>query len=315
MKIKGKIVLKKLTLEEIQKKMDEDNPYHSLILDNTDINHSKILCGRCNNVFYVRYHTITRNKFKLCQKCAKEVKGTRLTNVDVIKKEVESYGFIPMFDAFSGVHDPLVIKDQDGYIGYIPIVSIRKNAQISKFAKYNPYALQNLRKYCELNNVNCFIPEQEYLGWEFPIKVMCKCGKIYETTITHFLHDHQYQCLDCSGSKSKNEKAVEVWLNSKNICFIEQYKFSDCKNIKELPFDFYLPDYNICIEVDGEGHDRPTRFNGMDLEKAKILFERTQYRDQIKTDYCFNNNITLIRVSYKDIQNENYKNILSSIIH
>ena len=39
-----------------------------------------------------------------------------------------------------------------------------------------------------------------------------------------------------------------------NINYIREKRFKDCKNIKPLPFDFYLPEKNICIEYDGEHH-------------------------------------------------------------
>jgi len=35
--------------------------------------------------------------------------------------------------------------------------------------------------------------------------------------------------------------------------------------------------------------------------KAEELFEKTKFRDDIKTNYCKENNIELLRISYKDI--------------
>jgi len=34
------------------------------------------------------------------------------------------------------------------------------------------------------------------------------------------------------------------------IKYINQKRFKKCKNKLPLPFDFYLPDLNICIEYD-----------------------------------------------------------------
>lgn len=33
--------------------------------------------------------------------------------------------------------------------------------------------------------------------------------------------------------------------------FIIQHKFKNCRDIRPLPFDFYLPKLNTCIEYDG----------------------------------------------------------------
>ena len=306
--------MKKLSIEEMQKRLDANNVYHSIIL-NDDVHHTEIICGRCKKHFWTPFHTLLRNKFKICPECAKELKSTKLADINKIKEEIISYGFIPLFDSYAGCHALLPVQDKDGYKGTLSLVTMRKGSNISKFAKYNIFALDNIRKYCKDNNKNCIIPEQKYQGWDFPLKVVCACGKEFQTTITHLINDNQYQCLECSHSKSSNEKIVENWLYNHNIIFETQYKFTDCIYHKSLPFDFYLSNYNCCIEVDGEGHYQPTRFNGIDKQRAKELFNQTQIRDNIKTEYCNTHNIKLIRISYKDILNNKYKEILSSIIH
>lgn len=72
----------------------------------------------------------------------------------------------------------------------------------------------------------------------------------------------------------------------------------DSKNVEAklpLPFDFYLPELNICIEYDGEQHFKENRHFG-----GKEYLEKTKYHDQIKNEYCKNNNIKLIRIKYCD---------------
>ena len=306
--------MKKLTIEEMQRRVNQHNLYDSIIL-NDDVHHTKVLCGKCNKEYQTTFHTLLKSKFTVCSNCVKQLQNTRLANIEDIKKEIISYGFKPLFDEYKGCHSLFCVQDINGYKGTLSLVSMRRGANISYFAKYNIYALDNLRKYCIDNGINCVIPNQEYKGWDSLIKIICSCGKEYETTVSHFVHDNQHQCLDCSGSKSSNEKIIEEWFNLYNISFIPQYKFKDCVYHKALPFDFYLPKYNCCIEIDGEGHEKPTRFNGIDKDKAQLLFEQTKIRDNIKTNYCKTHNINLIRINYHDIQNKNYKNILSSIIH
>jgi len=110
--------------------------------------------------------------------------------------------------------------------------------------------------------------------------------------------------------QSNIEKIIESWLIQKNIKYIKQYKFEDCKYLRCLPFDFYLEEWGL-IEVDGVGHYEITRFNGIDEDRAKDIFEKTKIRDTIKTQYCKDNNIKLLRIPYWDIENKNYKKILS----
>jgi len=68
-----------------------------------------------------------------------------------------------------------------------------------------------------------------------------------------------------------------------------------------LPFDFYLPDYNTCIEFDGEQHFNKFRF---ELDESRLI--KTKKRDIIKNNFCEKNNINLLRIKF----NQNIESIL-----
>jgi len=115
-------------------------------------------------------------------------------------------------------------------------------------------------------------------------------------------HTRGRGCPNCK--KSKGEIAVEKILKNQNISYEKQKVFKDCKNILTLPFDFYLPKYNVCIEFDGIQHFEPVkRFGGINS------FEKCVKLDQIKNKYCEDNNIKLFRISYKDNINEKMNQI------
>lgn len=95
-----------------------------------------------------------------------------------------------------------------------------------------------------------------------------------------------------------------MFIQTHKINFIPQKRFKDCKHIFTLPFDFFLPLYNICIKYDGEQHFKETRYYG-----GKEKLQKTQINDKIKTEYCKSNNIPLLRISYK----ENINCVLKSI--
>ena len=89
-----------------------------------------------------------------------------------------------------------------------------------------------------------------------------------------------------------NSKIANI-LKELNINFYSEYRFKDCKDIRPLSFDFYLPDYNLCIEYDGEQHNKIIKYWG----DSDGLKDR-QKKDNIKNDFCKKNNIKLIRISY-----------------
>lgn len=104
---------------------------------------------------------------------------------------------------------------------------------------------------------------------------------------------HGKGCPKCHNSVG--EKQVASYLENNKLCFVRQHTFQECKNVRPLPFDFYVPDYNLCIEYDGIQHFEPRELFG-----GQRGFEETVMRDAIKTNYCLLNNIQLIRVRYDD---------------
>lgn len=111
------------------------------------------------------------------------------------------------------------------------------------------------------------------------------------------------KCPQCQ--ESKGERKIRQWLENHNISYIYQKKFTDCKDKKTLPFDFYIPEYNLCIEYDGEQHFKPIDFSGNGDEWSLRQFSIVQEHDKIKNQYCKNNNIHLLRIPYfKNVEEE-----------
>ena len=101
--------------------------------------------------------------------------------------------------------------------------------------------------------------------------------------------------------ESQGEKNIRIFLMNNDIEFEREKRFDDCKNINSLPFDFYLPQYNLCIEHDGRQHFVPSDFGSTMTEEKKLKnFKLSQHRDQIKNDYCKKNKINLLRIRYDE---------------
>ena len=138
-----------------------------------------------------------------------------------------------------------------------------------------------------------------YVNTLTKIKIICKKHGLFEMTPKH--HSIRKQgCPTCK--ESIGEIEISKYLNDKRISYIPQYKFESCKNINLLPFDFYLPEYNICIEFNGIQHYKPIEFFG-----GTNSFNTQLDRDKIKKEYCYNNDIPLIIIKY----NENINEILN----
>ena len=89
-----------------------------------------------------------------------------------------------------------------------------------------------------------------------------------------------------------------------NISFQREYSFDSCRDKNPLPFDFYI-DNKYIIEYDGIGH-----YEATDGWNTKERVEKTQEHDIIKNQWCFNNNIPIIRIPYTQYNNLCLKDLL-----
>ena len=101
----------------------------------------------------------------------------------------------------------------------------------------------------------------------------------------------------CGCMHSKGEEKIASILQNNNIDFIRQFHTEKLKSNKGyfLYFDFFLPSLNIIIEYQGEQHYHPTRWY-----KNQDSFEEVIERDNLKREYCIENNIKLIEIPYSD---------------
>lgn len=136
----------------------------------------------------------------------------------------------------------------------------------------------------------------EYKNSDTKIKIICPIHHIFEQTPYQHIN-RENGCPKCK--QSKGEVNVMRFLDNYDITYNYQHKFPDCKYIKPLSFDFYLPDYNMCVEFDGEQHTALYNFEKTD-DKLKLR----QKRDSIKNEYCLKNNINLLRINYNENINE-----------
>jgi len=129
-----------------------------------------------------------------------------------------------------------------------------------------------------------------YISGNIKVKIICKNHGIFEQKPD--IHtNRRHGCPKCK--KSNGELQIIKTLNENNIVFIPQKEFENCKDKNFLYYDFYLPNQNMCIEYDGLQHFEPIEYWG-GIENLEYI----QKHDQIKTNYCIDNDIKLIRIKY-----------------
>lgn len=134
-----------------------------------------------------------------------------------------------------------------------------------------------------------------YVGYNSMMEMLCNKHNISfnQSPANHIAG--KIGCVLCQKELfSIGENKIYDILTENNISFVKEKRFPDCKNIKHLRFDFYLQEKNICIEYDGRQHFCNSSWGGDEELQKRII------NDQIKNQYCKDNNIRLIRIRYDE---------------
>lgn len=269
-----------------------------------------IKCNKCDFQYRVKLNNFFNGK--RCSKCRNVYKYTKEERIeqinDRIKRENLPYSFIK-FIKFKGRESEILIKCNE--------CSYEWKLKLSKFIGKDSHCPNCIGKRTysireRIDQILKIIEEDELpydlLGFEF---INCKDTETSKITANIYCNKHnnnwavkvsdfvngKNRCPLCA-NKSKGEYLISKFLNKHNINYKHNYSFDNCKYKKKLPFDFYLPDLNICIEYDGQQHFSPVKFGGISDDDANKIFESTVIRDEIKTNYCKENDIDLLRIKY-----------------
>jgi hypothetical protein len=137
----------------------------------------------------------------------------------------------------------------------------------------------------------------------------------YKCSHASHLQTHIKICtgeLNCSAGEFKILKLLEKLNYEKDVDFLHNSSYWNVRDKKLLRWDFvvnHTTDKPLVLEFDGRQHFEPVNFGGSDGTENFIA---TQRRDKIKNDYCLENNIPILRISYLDI--DNIENLISGFL-
>ena len=139
----------------------------------------------------------------------------------------------------------------------------------------------------------------------------CSCDE-HNQKIVSSVHLQEGYVNSCGClKKSVGEYTIEQILKDNQIIFEKNAHFDNCKFSDTgyyAYFDFYVNQTYI-IEYDGEQHFKPTCFGIKNLD-AIANFNKTKEHDEFKNNYCFNNNIPIIRIPYTHLNELSLEDLL-----
>lgn len=288
-----KIIYQNRHSEKYKKVLEEKNIE---LLEEYQNNYTHILhrCKLCGHEWNTTPSIILNTNGVGCPKCANKYK---MTHDEFVQEIEEKYPKQFTFHSeFTGLCNP---------------ISVTCNCCNEDINKQANSLLRTGCKNCNLTNTNTeafhkkldelfdgdITTSDEYYRSNRKMRFHKKsCGHDFLCTPNHLFV--RGNCPVCN--MSLGETKIFYFLKRHNIDFISQKTYEDLRGIKSglLPYDFYLPQYNMLIEFQGEQHDHPIKYFG-----GEEKFKKQKMHDQQKRDYATANHIDLLEIWYWDIKN------------
>lgn len=281
--------------KEFFKLVEDTKEYVCLTAYKTRATKMLMLHIKCGNYYYQ-----TPEKFRQGRRCHYCSKSKKLTKESIQKElDINFPGRYTILSEYKNSITKIEVRDNEcGHKYKIKQQDIRAGKRCcvchgsKKYSQKEFLEIFNKRKMFGYSLVGI------YDGINSPVEIRHdECGEIFNIIPSRYFNQGK-NCPKCS-PKSVGELKVKNILINKEISFEEQKRFDECRNKYSLPFDFYLPNLNICIEYQGLQHFEPVgEFGGEES------FKHQKVKDDIKRNFCKDNNIKLIEIPYweKDIE-------------
>lgn len=283
----------------------------------------EVICPKCGKIFQTSLRRLTRKPTKdkkpvsCCQECSKKRNKKHLQEIskqNIIDMSKKKFGKLtPLYPLKERKARSVVwhCKCDCGRYKDVSQVDLQRGhiIQCNQCSSHGGFGSSKDITNQRFGKLIALHPTQKRKHNSVVWYCKCDCGNYCYKTVDSLSKGHSQSC-GCL--VSKGEELIQKILTIENINFKTQKIFEDCINPqtdKKLKFDFYLPDYNCCIEYDGEQHFRYSNTGWNNKEH----FEKVQHRDEIKNQYCKNNNIKLIRIPYFDFKKIDKKYLLDKI--
>ena len=281
---------------------------YNIIFNNN--NTITFICKKHHTSKIILIKNINKNKKYYCDICRQEAIDNNMKELnDIHNIKIEKIKNILLNEYKNQYKFLEVIKDNnsDHYKVKLYNVLLEKERIVNahtilfgELSKKNNNVLRNLVDYDEAKkrvnelDIKSF---REYKKWHVRTKQTEMPSNPHRAYKDRWISHFEFFNTNNKDCMSAGEKRIYDYLQRKNIEFVWQKRFKDCKDKRELPFDFYLPKYNLIVEFDGEQHYKITGRFGQEN------FDIIQKHDLIKNKYCANNNINIIRLTHDDLSN------------
>lgn len=156
----------------------------------------------------------------------------------------------------------------------------------------------------KINSIGIQLLSKNYNNNRQKLELKCKCGNIFYKNLNKLLQGKQTECRDCSKKNNKFEK--EILLILQKDLQIKNIKSYDRLILKPYELDFYLEDYKIAIECNGDfWHMNPNKFKSTDRNKVNNKLAKDIWdKDKNKKKLCKQKNLKLLTIWEDDLKDK-----------
>lgn len=229
------------------------------------------------------------------------------------KKRFLEYGLdlLEDYKGFSVPHSVKILSGKyAGYYGKIALATVNQKQRRGKTSQLNITTLTDNEK---KRYFNTYASSRGYTILDYPkglaVRGACRLlspqGNIWETTWYFFAYNEGNNCPK-DIKVSINERRIRALLDANEIPYETEksIRIGD----RSLRLDFYLPTYNSAIEFNGKQH----------YKEGSGYFEGAlptiQERDELKVQWCKDNDVTLYVIPYTENTTEKVATALAKFL-
>lgn len=291
---------KKLTNEEFNIRLKEKYG-DSYVIVGTYINSAtpiELIHTNCGRVINPRPNDLFSYNYT-CNECRKD-KLTLTSSNDVFNHKIKSIsnGNLSLVSDYNGYKSKVIIHCSKHNLDYTTTaVNVTRKGRLTcpicvsgKKRKSQVKSISLFKKELELAHNGDIVAEGKYVNTHTKMIFRCKlCDNTFNSEPNSVLRISG--CPYCN--QYKGEVLIANTLNLLGIPFESQKKFNDLKDNRFLSYDFYIPEYNLLVEYNGEQHYKPITFFG-----GERAFKKQVAHDKLKVKYAEDNGYELLSIRY-----------------
>lgn len=272
--------------DRIRKRFPEEN--FSILLYSTLGKEAILRCSQCGKEIVVSKASnfLAKNKAYGCVNCH----GLYKKREEKLSQLIENYNIIK--ETVINTHKVYTVRCKEcGHSRTTTLGNLVKSPKCGcKTGVFRRTAEEFLYEFEEKTNKEYKMIE-EFSGMLNKILIKhIKCGFSFRIRPSDVLYNGLCKCPKCYKNESSSCHYITSILDECGVSFEKEKRMGKTRQF----FDFFLEDYNMAIEYNGEQHySFNTKFHFTEKD-----FEKQKERDEKKTEYCENNGIKLVVIPY-----------------